>query len=108
MLPAHVVVGWRVLASPIALDERYRTGQVSELANGRVGRERYPTTCGAQNVTFSNRALVNPPLADPADNTVLRRTSKSRRLECSVRPLAGAAAPIKLRFMPLVRPTAQH
>ena len=67
MLPAHVVVGWRVLASPIALDERYRTGQVSDLANGRVGRERYPTTCGAQNVTFSNRALVNPPLADPAD-----------------------------------------
>ena len=55
MLPAHVVVRWRVLASPIALDERYRTGQVSDLANGRVGRERYPTTCGAQNVTFSQQ-----------------------------------------------------
>ena len=29
-------------------------------------------------------------------------------LECSVRPLAAATAPKKLRFMPLVRPTAQH
>ena len=55
MLPAHVVVRWRVLASPIALDERYRTGQVWDLADGQVGRERYPTTCGAQNVTFSQQ-----------------------------------------------------
>ena len=55
MLPAHVVVGWRVLASPMALDERYRTGQACDRADGRVGRERDPTTCGAQNVTFSQQ-----------------------------------------------------
>ena len=46
--------------------------------------------------------------AEKSCDTVLRRTSKSRRLECSVRPLAAATAPKKLRFMPLVRPTAQH
>ena len=58
MLLAHVVVRWRVLAGPIALVERYRTGQVWDLADGRVGREgeRYPTTCGAQNVRFSQHS----------------------------------------------------
>ena len=56
MLLAHIVVRWRVLASPIALDERYRTGQVWDLADGRVGLERYPTTCGAQNVRISQHS----------------------------------------------------
>ena len=62
MLPAHVVVRWRVLASPIALDERYRTGQAWDLADGRVGRERYSTTCGAQNVRFSQQPQTVDPI----------------------------------------------
>ena len=41
---AHVVVCLRLLASPIVLHERYRTGQVWHAACRRVGRERYPTT----------------------------------------------------------------
>ena len=44
LLLAQVVGGCRLVASPIALVELYRTGQVWHVGGGRGSRDRYPTT----------------------------------------------------------------
>ena len=52
---AHILVVLGDIASPIALGKLYRTDQVRQVANERVGREWYPATCDGQIVTFSQQ-----------------------------------------------------
>ena len=53
LLLAQVGVCCRLVASPIALVELYRTGQVWHVGGGHGSRDRYPTTRSGTNVSFS-------------------------------------------------------
>ena len=63
LLLALVAVGLRLLASPIALVELYRTDQVWHVGGGRVGHDRYPTTRSGTNLSFPQ--TYRPPTAGP-------------------------------------------
>ena len=53
LLLAQVGVCCRLVASPIALVELYRTGQVWHVGGGHGSRDRYPTTRSGTNVRIS-------------------------------------------------------
>ena len=53
LLLAQVGVCCRLVASPIALVELYRTGQVWHVGGGHGSRDRHPTTRSGTNMSFS-------------------------------------------------------
>ena len=56
LLLAQVGVGCRLVASPIAPVELYRTGQVWHVGGGHGSRDRHPTTRSGTNVRISQTA----------------------------------------------------
>ena len=71
LLLAQVGVCCRLVASPIALVELYRTGQVWHVGGGHGSRDRHPTTRSGTNVRISQTSPTYdwtlPARQEPAD-----------------------------------------
>ena len=77
LLLAQVGVCCRLVASPIALVELYRTGQVWHVGGGHGSRDRHPTTRSGTNVRISQTAPTYDwtlPAAAPCVPTLLSST----------------------------------